>query len=274
MKIFMTGARGYLGALFSTSLLARYQLALTSKTAERTSGIEELDVMDRGAVFDQIRLAKPDIIIHAAAVANLAKCEAAPDMAIAVNATGTLNVVQAANEVGARVIFISSLAARNTTLAYGRSKLIAEEHVQCTQAGFEILRLSMTFGLSPNTSSHRPFNKILDCALTGTPQIFDNCWRFQPTYTEHLLDVLDCLLAQPFQGRLLAVTVDRDCTMYGLACDLLGSSLARSGALYVGREDINVDPCNLTKYGLPLMTYGSMLERMRSQLVTHLAIRK
>lgn len=274
MRIFLTGAQGYLGTLFSTSLQAQHQLVLTSRTGDPTSEIKTLDVMNRDAVFEQIRAAKPDIIIHTAAMANLAKCEAEPDMAIAVNAIGTLNVVHAANEVGAQVLFISSLAAGNPALVYGRSKLLAEAHVQCTRAGFEILKLSMTFGLSPNTSSHRPFNKILDCALTWTPQVFDNRWRFQPTYTEHLLDVLHCLLAYPFQGRLLAVTVDKDCTMYGLACDLLGSTLARPGILYQDREDITIDPDHLAKYGLPTMSYNTMLERMQDQLAAHLAIRK
>ncbi|WP_374488832.1 sugar nucleotide-binding protein [Zoogloea sp.] len=271
MNILITGARGYLGSLLSASLAKQHQVVLTSHTAEKMSGVATLNVTDRSSVFDQIVSAKPNIIIHAAAIANLSKCEAEPEFAISVNATGTLNVVQAANEVGARVIFISSLAACNPNLVYGRSKLIAEEYIHTTDAGFEILRLSMAFGLSPNTSSHRPFNKILDSALSDTPQIFDNSWRFQPTYTEHLIDVVDTLLSQPFQGRQLTVTVDKDCTMYELACDLLGSSLAHPGSLYAGREDIRVDPLNLIKHGLPLMTYDEMLQKIRNQLLGYQA---
>lgn len=269
MKILITGANGYLGMLFRKSLHKQHQLVLTSRTKEQDSKVEALDVTKREAVFNQIKSVKPDIIIHAAAIANLAECEAAPELAIAVNSHGTLNIVQAANEVGARIIFISSLAASNSSIAYGRSKFIAEKYVQTTEAGFEILRLSMTFGLSPNTNNRRPFNKILNCALKGTPEIFDNYWRFQPTFTGHLLDILDCILNQPFQGRLLSVTVDKDCTMYELACDLIGSILPIPGKVYIGREETNLDTFHLIQHGLPQLTYEAMLKQMRLQLATY-----
>lgn len=269
MKILITGASGYLGALFSAALSDEHEVFPTSRSDIIDSATIFLDITDPSSVKRVIAVVAPDIIIHAAAMANLHACEADPAAAFLVNAEGTLNITQAANEVGARVLLISTLAATNLSIVYGRSKYAAEEHVRSARMGYEIVRLSMTFGLSPNTASHRPFNKMLDSYHRGDTNAYDNVWLFQPTYTGHLLAVIRQLLGVSFQGRCLIVTVDQSCTMYQIAYDLLGPGLVKGEAIYKDREVVRIAPDHLSLNGLPTMTYATMLQFMRTQLAGH-----
>ncbi|MCF1442167.1 SDR family oxidoreductase [Ralstonia pseudosolanacearum] len=268
MKVLVTGARGYLGALLSVALSGSHDVVRTSRGDISNSLFQYLDVTDADCVKRVVAATVPDVIIHAAAMANLSVCEANPEAAFLVNAEGTLNVVQAANEVGARVLFISTLAASNPSIVYGRSKSAAEEHVKHVRMGHEIVQLSMTFGLSPNRASRRPFNKMLESFQTGKPRIYDNAWLFQPTCTEHVIAIVRQLLCRPFEGRRLAVTVDKRCTMYDIANDLLGPALVKGAALYRDREVVCIEADHLSRLGLPTMTYATMLQRMRIQLLT------
>lgn len=266
MKILITGASGYLGALISAALSDEHKVISTSRSDRIGSATIFMDITNPSSVKRVIADTVPDIIIHAAAMANIDACEADPAAAFLVNAEGTFNITQAANEVGARVLLISTLAASNPSIVYGRSKSAAEEYVRNAWMGYEIVRLSMTFGLSPNTVSHRPFNKILNSFLTGNIEVYDNVWLFQPTFTGHLLATIRQLLSLPFQGRRLVVTVDQSCTMYQIAYDLLGPRLVKGEAIYRDREVVRIAPDHLSLNGLPTMTYATMLQCMRAQL--------
>ncbi len=84
--------------------------------------------------------ARPDWIVLAAAYTNVDDCESHPDLALAVNRDGAVNVAQAAKRIGAKLLFISSDYvfdgkktspyeagdARNPQSVYGRSKAEAE----------------------------------------------------------------------------------------------------------------------------------------------------
>lgn len=192
-----------------------------------------------------------------------------PFEAFKTNTEGTLNVVNAANAVGSKVVFISSLAAQNPSTVYGKSKQDAEAHVRTVKAGYEILQLSMTFGLSPNTTNHRPFNKILSTKRTGLPNVYDNIWRFQPTHTEHFIGVINLLLEDSFKGRNLAVTIDEYSTLYQIASDILAPQAVKAATLYENRGELFINPKHLSQHGLPTCTYSSMIDRLRKQLAQY-----
>jgi dTDP-4-dehydrorhamnose reductase len=209
MKILVTGANGYLGALLSSELEKSHQVARTSRGMLNHSSTLRLDITDRNEtriLFDEL---KPDVILHAAAIASAVACDANPEEAMRVNVCGTENVVEAANECGARVLLVSSLAARDPSTVYGQSKREAETRVRSAAAGFEILQLSMTFGASPNKTANRPFNKIRNTLYTGFPEYYDNCWKFHPTDAEHVRIVIEEIIQKPFSGRTLPVTTSQ-----------------------------------------------------------------
>ena len=67
-----------------------------------------LDVGDRDATVGAITSLHPDIVVNAAARADVDACESDPDGAYRVNALGVRNVADGARRVGAHVVHIST----------------------------------------------------------------------------------------------------------------------------------------------------------------------
>lgn len=266
MRILITGANGYLGAFLSSELEKRFDVVRASRRGPSQATDLRLDITEGMATRKCIADAKPDVILHAAALASVAACAARPEDAIQTNVKGTENVVEAANACGARLIFISSLAARHPATVYGRTKYEAEAYVRAVSAGYEILQLSMTFGLSPNQTSHRPFNKLMSTLQTGSPDTYDDSWVFQPTGARHVLEVIGQILRETFQGRTLPITTTETCTMYRLATDVLAPRTVQRGVLYRDRARSYVDPLALTAHRFPGYSYELLVRQLRSDL--------
>ena len=97
MKIFLTGGNGRLG----TELKA----LIPGMVAP---GSSELDITDLGSVLDVVRRERPDLIVHAAAYTNVGGAEKNREQCWAVNVEGTRHMAQAANEVGAKLLHVST----------------------------------------------------------------------------------------------------------------------------------------------------------------------
>ena len=97
MKIFLTGGNGRLG----TELKA----LIPGMVAP---GSSELDITDLASVLDVVRRERPDLIVHAAAYTNVGGAEKNREQCWAVNVEGTRNMAQAANEVGAKLLHVST----------------------------------------------------------------------------------------------------------------------------------------------------------------------
>ncbi len=266
MKILVTGANGYLGSLFFAEFQSKYEVLGISRSSPANRGITQIDLRDRISVLECVRMFRPEVIIHGAAIASVQTCEKRAREAVLINTEGSLTVARAANEVGAKLILISSLAASRPGDLYGRSKRDAEEGVRAVSDRFEIVRLSMTFGLTPNTESRRPFNKILGTRCAGSPRGYDNTWSFQPTHTEHVVKVLDRLVESRAQGRVISIVADERVTMYRLASDILFPQKICQSRSYCDRQEIVVDTSELSEQGFPRCRYSNMVNRIRAQL--------
>lgn len=117
-KVLITGANGSIGAALAN------ELENNDVTTIRTD-IDTLDVTNP-ADCTQILEAQPDVVFHLAGAKHAPKGEASPEAAMQINALGTINVVEAANTVNARVVTASTCKACNPETAYGATKLIAE----------------------------------------------------------------------------------------------------------------------------------------------------
>jgi dTDP-4-dehydrorhamnose reductase len=151
MKIAITGSSG----LFGHSLV---QVFGTEHTVYPLSHAE-MDITRAEQVEAVLSRAKPDVVIHAAAIPNPDLCEEDPARAFAVNVHGARNVFLAARRVEARIAYISTDAVfdgmkrspytetdpTGPATVYGRTKLLAEE-VTRQEHGFWIFRVSVLFG--------------------------------------------------------------------------------------------------------------------------------
>ncbi|MBD1558461.1 dTDP-4-dehydrorhamnose reductase [Vibrio sp. S9_S30] len=154
MKVLVTGCRGQVGYCLVEQLNIRSDIELFAY--ER----EELDITSQDAVFSQVELLKPDVIINAAAHTAVDKAETDIDSSYAINRDGPKYLAQAAERIDALLLHISTdyvfdgskhspYIETDPTApqgVYGQSKLAGEKMVQehCTRYG--ILRTAWVFG--------------------------------------------------------------------------------------------------------------------------------
>ena len=153
-KVFLIGADGMLGGELRERLEKNYEVIGTT--------IETLDICDRDAVLAKAKEINPYFIINCAAFTNVDACEVKEDLALAVNGTAVANISEAANQENATLIHISTdyvFAGNkpveeiytedmepNPVSAYGRTKLVGEEHARKAQK-YYILRTAWLYGL-------------------------------------------------------------------------------------------------------------------------------
>ena len=124
MRVLITGGKGQLGRELQRAF------ALSQESEGQPSGwqgaglkpgfrgmagtdvlapdVDELDVTDADAVERAVQQAKPDLVVHAAALTDTSRCEQDPSLAMRVNAQGSLNVAEACRRAGAGMVYIST----------------------------------------------------------------------------------------------------------------------------------------------------------------------
>ncbi len=170
MKLLITGAAGQLGTELRRQLaeggsalgpipekLRRATVIATDVGAE---GMRALDITDRHEVAAFVRHHQPDAIISCAAYTNVDGCETNRDAAFAVNAVGARNLALAAEEVGAKLVHVSTdyvfpgnagepLAEYEQPAPismYGKTKRLGEEYVQQLCTKYFIVRTAWLYG--------------------------------------------------------------------------------------------------------------------------------
>jgi dTDP-4-dehydrorhamnose reductase len=155
MRITITGAGGMLGCDLASVLQPKHEiLALDHHSC---------DVSDESAVRRVFFEWRPELVVNCAAFTDVDGCESNAERAFAVNALGAGNVARAAEQVGARVFYISTDYVfdgnkREPYLeddptapisVYGSSKLEGERQTfgsNGTGAGHAIIRTAWLYG--------------------------------------------------------------------------------------------------------------------------------
>jgi len=151
MRVLLTGGTGMLGQAVREIWGARHEVIAPPRA--------ELDLAHPPAIFEAVRRIRPEVILHAAAVADVDRCESDPDLAFRVNTVGTACLAAAAHEIGAALIFISTdyvfdgakgapyteFDPPNPINVYGWSKRMAEEAVRSLCPRHFIVRTAWLF---------------------------------------------------------------------------------------------------------------------------------
>ena len=151
-KILVTGATGLLGVDLMAVLKQDYR-AMGVATAQ--FDIQNYD--ESAAFMDRM---KPEVVLHAAAWADVDGCEEQKDKAYAVNAIGTKNIATVCKNIGAKLIYYSTDYVFDGTKGsayteddkpnpinnYGHSKLEGEQYVLDILDDAIIMRISWLYG--------------------------------------------------------------------------------------------------------------------------------
>ncbi|WP_018887673.1 dTDP-4-dehydrorhamnose reductase [Paenibacillus massiliensis] len=157
MKVMVTGAAGQLGTDAVRIFREQGHEVLASDRAQ-------LDITDQQQTLDAVTAFKPDAIVHCAAYTAVDAAETDVDGAYRVNAVGTRNLAVAAEQVGAKLIYISTdyvfdgqseqpyheYDNTNPQSIYGKSKRAGEVHAQTLSSRYFIVRTSWVYGLHGN----------------------------------------------------------------------------------------------------------------------------
>jgi len=152
VKIIVTGSNGMLGREF---------VEVGGKRGKEMIGWtrKDLDLEKPEEGIRRLKELKPDGVIHCAAETNVDLCEQKPDWARRVNAEVTGRLAQAAREVGAWFVYISTSGLfdkkkgpfteedrPHPLTVYGNSKLEGEKEVRAAHPTALILRAGWLFG--------------------------------------------------------------------------------------------------------------------------------
>lgn len=269
MKILITGASSYVGARVYFDLSKKFDVIGTYHSSKLSEVFIELDTTDEKDVVKVLEEVKPDIIIHLAANASSKWCEANPKEAIALNESSTRYIVDTANKIGAKVIYISSFAAFEPKDVYAKTKYNSEQLVKKVKAGWVILRPSLILGFSPNTTNDRPFNRLLKNLDENIPAEYDTSWKFQPTYLGQISEVIEEIIKRGIEKEIIPIAVDELKSRYDTAKDILspfGVKVTPIDMHDTGHFSEKKDTGKLKELGLSIYTYGQMIQKILEEI--------
>jgi len=151
MKIALTGSGGMLGSAIKNVFSGNELIKFTR---------DRFDITVLNNVVKQVKEAKPDFLVHAAAFTDVDRCETEPEMAYLINGLGTRNIAMACEEIKCPVVYISTdyvfngekgssydeWDAPNPINKYGLSKLMGERFISSLTNRFYIIRTSWLYG--------------------------------------------------------------------------------------------------------------------------------
>lgn len=194
MKVLVTGVKGQLGYDCVRELKERGFNDIIPVD------IDELDITDEQAVHSFILNKKPNVIMHNAAFTAVDKAEENIEIARKVNVLGTKYLAEAAEEIGAKMVYISTdyvfpgdgvrfyeVDDKTGPLgAYGQTKLDGEIEARRACSRLFVVRISWVFGINGNNF----VKTMLKLGKTHKELTIVNDQIGSPTYTYDLSKLL------------------------------------------------------------------------------------
>lgn len=206
MKILVTGANGLLGQeLIGLLLEKQHEVIATSKGPSRIQPAlagrltyRDMDITDGLATQQVLAESRPEVIIHAAAMTQVDDCELNKIACYNINVTATRFLIEAAREINARLLYVSTDFIFDGTSGpyreddepkplnyYGSTKLSAETDIIESGLEWSIVRTVLVIGTAVGTRSNI-ISWVRDKLTKGEKiKVVDDQFR-TPTFTEDL----------------------------------------------------------------------------------------
>ena len=151
-KFLITGKKGQVGYYLTKQLAGQAEILAVDR--------DELNITDKDAVFQVVKHFQPDVVINAAAHTAVDRAESEIELSEAINVKGPQYLAEAANEIGAIILHISTDYVfegkgrreyseddePNPQSVYGRTKLAGEIAIREFNPKHIILRTAWVFG--------------------------------------------------------------------------------------------------------------------------------
>lgn len=252
MKILITGGKGQLG----TELCKCFERGCTElgtpeilkqSNEVRSIDVDELDITDLKAVKTLFEAEKYDAVINCAAYTNVDGCETHRDDAFKVNAIGPRNLAIACEDIGAKLIHVSTdyVFPGNGSVpktecdtpapisAYGSTKYLGEQYVRDFCSRYFIVRTAWLYGYYGKNF----VKTIMNAARKFGKLTVVNDQRGNPTnaadLAHHLIKLLDTEEYGIYHG-----TGTGECSWYDFAAEIVKTA----------GIDAEVAPCTSEEY--------------------------
>ena len=224
MKVLLTGASGQLG------LELQRQFKVCSIVDIVATDHNMLDITHFNQVRAELLLIKPDVVINCAAYTAVDRCEEDIENAYKVNALGPKHLAIVCDEIGAKLVQISTdyvfdgetpVPRREDDVTgpqsiYGSSKLLGEEYVKTFCKKHFIIRTAWLYGEGNNF-----VNTMLRLSKTnGELNVVNDQWG-SPTSTKDLAKMIIELIHTEYYGTFHG-TCEGECSWYEFACKIFG----------------------------------------------------
>jgi UDP-glucose 4-epimerase len=228
MRVLVTGGAGFIGSHLTDALLARGdEVTVVDDLSRGRLGrlddqvvLHKLSITDAGTLTALVKQVRPELICHLGAQIDVRASVAAPADDAQTNVVGTVNVLDAAREADARVLFCSTggaLYGRDAPIPsledvlplpespYGIAKYCAEQYVvlynRLHACRHTILRLANVYGPRQDPGGESGVIPIF-CArvLTGERPVIYGDGTQTRDYV-YIGDAVEAFLAAADQGR-------------------------------------------------------------------------
>jgi len=244
MKILITGYKGMLGSDLVNILKNenQHELILTD--------IKELDITNLEELRKMFQDEKPEAVINVAAYTDVDGCETNRELAYNVNAIGPKNLAIVSNEIGAKLLHISTdyvFPGNNTEpymeedktgpqSYYGETKLHAEKFIEKNMKNYFIVRTAWLYGINGKNF----VKTMLSLGDINSEITVVNDQRGSPTFTVDLANAIVELIKTDKYG-IYHVTNSGECTWYDFAKNIFE----------LANVEIEVKPVTTAEYPTP-----------------------
>lgn len=244
-RILITGAGGSIGSELARRIAslqpARLSLLESSEfnlfrinqeLAEATPVLA--DIRDAHAMRRWFKRERPDIVFHAAALKQVPLVESFPSEGVLTNIGGLRNVAEAAQAVGAQLVFVSTDKAVDPSGVMGASKRLGELYCQALDRRGDMRAVSLRLGnVLGSTGSVIPtFEQQLAAGgpLTITDPEVTRFFLSIPQAADALLQAAAVGLSAPLRGVALVIEMGEALPVVELAREVIRLKGLRPGA--------------------------------------------
>jgi dTDP-4-dehydrorhamnose reductase len=211
----VTGASGLLGGRLAELLAAHHDVVATRHRGAVPDGLPAvlLDLLSPASLAAAVESARPEVVVHSAALADADRCQAEPELARRTNIDASAALARLCHARGARLIAISTdlvlSSARpwareddpaEPTLVYGRTKLESEDAVLAEAPDAAVVRVALVLGrgFGPRATASEAVAWAL--ARGRALRLFTDQFR-TPIDAASVADALVRLIDRPLAGR-------------------------------------------------------------------------
>lgn len=216
-RIFITGGSGLLGGTLTGVWRERYEILFCynrHRVSFKGARGFRLDLTDKNATLRLLREFSPEVILHCAALTDVDYCENHPEEAQVVNVETTRTLTEVANQLGAKLIYLSTEAVYEGNRGryseedppqpinrYAKSKLEGEDAVRSGGGDWFIARTGFEgWRFHPDLGKQGFFEWLILKFQEGRPiPVFSDRY-FTPFSVYNFVEVLEEVVRKNIQG--------------------------------------------------------------------------